>query len=39
MEGNVIEVIAKLEVNGWWRGKLEDMTGIFPSNFVEKISV
>ena len=38
-EGDVIEVIAKLQPNGWWKGKLNGQIGIFASNFVEKIDV
>lgn len=32
--GDMIEVICEVE-DGWWRGKLNGKTGLFPSNFVE----
>lgn len=31
--GDVIEVLEEVE-EGWWRGRLNNNTGVFPSNFV-----
>ncbi|XP_044737782.1 CD2-associated protein-like [Chrysoperla carnea] len=36
--GDVIEVLGEIE-EGWWRGRLNDKEGVFPSNFVEDISI
>jgi SH3 domain-containing kinase-binding protein 1 len=33
---DVIEVLSEVE-EGWWKGKLGDKVGVFPSNFVEEI--
>uniref|UniRef100_A0A0A9YD01 CD2-associated protein n=2 Tax=Lygus hesperus TaxID=30085 RepID=A0A0A9YD01_LYGHE len=33
--GDVIDIIAEVE-EGWWKGKLKDKIGVFPSNFVEE---
>ncbi|KAI5703083.1 hypothetical protein M8J75_007466 [Diaphorina citri] len=33
---DVIDVLSEVE-EGWWRGRLRDRTGVFPSNFVEEI--
>lgn len=35
-EGNIIEVLKEHE-GGWWQGRLNGKTGLFPSNYVEKI--
>lgn len=35
--GNIIEILGEVE-EGWWRGKLGDKIGVFPSNFVVPIS-
>lgn len=32
--GDIIEVLEEVE-EGWWRGRLNNNTGVFPSNFVE----
>ena len=34
--GDTIEVICEVE-DGWWRGKSNGKTGLFPSNFVELV--
>ncbi|XP_055677926.1 CD2-associated protein isoform X1 [Lutzomyia longipalpis] len=34
--GDVIEVLGEVE-EGWWRGKLNNRVGVFPSNFVLSI--
>ncbi|XP_063704390.1 SH3 domain-containing kinase-binding protein 1 isoform X2 [Culicoides brevitarsis] len=34
--GDIIEVLGEVE-EGWWRGKLGNKIGVFPSNFVEVI--
>lgn len=34
--GNIIEVLGEVE-EGWWRGKLGEKVGVFPSNFVEAL--
>lgn len=37
---NAGDVIAVYKKDGdWWTGKLNDVTGIFPSNYVSKIEV
>ncbi|KAF6208433.1 hypothetical protein GE061_016889 [Apolygus lucorum] len=33
--GDVIDIIGEVE-KGWWKGKLKDKIGVFPSNFVEE---
>jgi len=33
---DVIEILSEVE-DGWWKGKLADKVGVFPSNFVEEI--
>ncbi|GAB1861960.1 Unconventional myosin-Ie-like isoform X2 [Camponotus japonicus] len=35
-EGDIIEVLKEHE-GGWWHGRLKGKTGLFPSNYVEKI--
>ncbi|XP_043915947.1 CD2-associated protein-like isoform X2 [Protopterus annectens] len=35
--GDIIEVLQEIE-DGWWLGKLNDVTGAFPSNFVKELS-
>ncbi|XP_011302675.1 unconventional myosin-If [Fopius arisanus] len=35
-EGDIIEVLKEHE-GGWWQGRLNGKTGLFPSNYVEKI--
>lgn len=35
-EGDVIEVMKKYD-GGWWHGRLKGKTGLFPSNYVEKV--
>ncbi|CAG5101043.1 Similar to Myo1e: Unconventional myosin-Ie (Rattus norvegicus), partial [Cotesia congregata] len=35
-EGDIVEVLMEHE-GGWWHGKLKGKTGLFPSNYVEKI--
>lgn len=35
--GNLVEVLEE-EDEGWWKGKLNDKIGMFPSNFVELIT-
>ena len=35
---DVVEFMGEVE-DGWWRGKLKGKMGVFPSNFVEMISV
>ncbi|XP_011498477.1 PREDICTED: unconventional myosin-Ie-like [Ceratosolen solmsi marchali] len=35
-EGEIIEVLKEHE-GGWWHGRLKGRTGLFPSNYVEKI--
>ncbi|KAK0174069.1 hypothetical protein PV328_007186 [Microctonus aethiopoides] len=35
-EGDIVELIKEHE-GGWWHGKLKGKTGLFPSNYVEKI--
>ncbi|KAK2589111.1 hypothetical protein KPH14_001937 [Odynerus spinipes] len=35
-EGDVIEVIKEYE-GGWWHGRVKGKTGLFPSNYVEKV--
>ena len=32
--GQMIDVLEKEDAN-WWRGRLQDKEGIFPSNYVE----
>lgn len=34
--GDVVEIFEEVE-EGWWRGKLNNKIGVFPSNFVEMI--
>lgn len=34
--GDVIDFMCEVE-DGWWRGKLNGKTGLFPSNFVELV--
>jgi LAS seventeen-binding protein 1/2 len=36
-EGDIIEVVAEMNAD-WWTGKLNGKQGIFPSNYVEKMS-
>lgn len=37
---NAGEVIAILKKEGdWWTGKIGDLVGIFPSNYVQKVDV
>ncbi|KMR03302.1 unconventional myosin-ie-like protein [Lasius niger] len=35
-EGDILEVLKEHE-GGWWHGRLKGKTGLFPSNYVEKI--
>ncbi|XP_011707661.1 PREDICTED: unconventional myosin-Ie-like [Wasmannia auropunctata] len=35
-EGDILEVLREHE-GGWWHGRLKGKTGLFPSNYVEKI--
>lgn len=35
--GDVIEFLGEVE-EGWWRGKLANKIGVFPSNFVEEMA-
>ncbi|XP_011162466.1 unconventional myosin-Ie isoform X1 [Solenopsis invicta] len=35
-EGDIVEVLKEHE-GGWWHGRLKGKTGLFPSNYVEKI--
>ncbi|OXU30861.1 hypothetical protein TSAR_001331, partial [Trichomalopsis sarcophagae] len=35
-EGEIVEVLKEHE-GGWWLGRLKGKTGLFPSNYVEKI--
>ena len=35
--GDIIDIIGE-EETGWWRGQLDNKTGVFPSNFVEIIT-
>ncbi|XP_020282389.1 unconventional myosin-Ie-like [Pseudomyrmex gracilis] len=35
-EGDIIEVL-KTHEGGWWHGRLKGKTGLFPSNYVEKV--
>lgn len=35
---DVIDVLSEVE-EGWWRGRLRNKTGVFPSNFVEEMDV
>ena len=35
--GNIVEVLGEV-ADGWWSGKLNGKTGLFPSNYVEEIS-
>jgi hypothetical protein len=37
MPGQTVDVLGE-EEDGWWRGKLGDKVGLFPSNFVEVIN-
>ena len=37
-EGNIVEITDDSE-EGWWHGKCKGKVGMFPSNFVERISV
>lgn len=32
----IVEVLEE-EEEGWWKGRIEDREGVFPSNFVEEI--
>ncbi|BES87934.1 Variant SH3 domain [Nesidiocoris tenuis] len=34
---DIIDIISEVE-EGWWKGKLNNRIGVFPSNFVEEIS-
>lgn len=39
-EGDIITVISKeIEDKGWWKGELNNRTGVFPDNFVQLIKV
>lgn len=35
-QGDLIELIEKIDVS-WWKGKLEGVLGIFPSNYVKEL--
>ncbi|XP_031834732.1 unconventional myosin-Ie [Nomia melanderi] len=35
-EGDIIEILKEHE-GGWWHGRLRGKTGLFPSNYIEKI--
>ncbi|KAK9506777.1 hypothetical protein O3M35_008651 [Rhynocoris fuscipes] len=35
--GDIIDVISEVE-EGWWKGKLKNRIGVFPSNFVAEIT-
>ncbi|XP_066593037.1 unconventional myosin-Ie-like [Prorops nasuta] len=35
-EGDILEVLKKHD-GGWWHGRLKGKTGLFPSNYVEKV--
>ncbi|XP_012539423.1 unconventional myosin-Ie [Monomorium pharaonis] len=37
-EGDIVEVLKEHE-GGWWHGRLKGKTGLFPSNYVEKIKI
>ena len=34
--GSTVEILGE-EEEGWWRGKLDEKEGVFPSNFVQLI--
>lgn len=34
--GDLIEILGEVE-EGWWRGKIGDLEGVFPSNFVVEV--
>ena len=36
-EGQWIRIISK-DVGGWWKGEIEGKVGLFPDNFVERVS-
>ena len=36
--GDVLEVLNKEHAEGWWEGRLNGKSGVFPNNFVEIIS-
>ena len=36
-EGQLIRIISK-DVGGWWKGEIEGKVGLFPDNFVERVS-
>ena len=39
-EGDIITIISKeVEDKGWWKGELNNKTGVFPDNFVQLIKV
>ena len=39
-EGDIINIISKeIEDQGWWKGELNGVVGVFPDNFVELIKV
>lgn len=35
-DGQIIELVSE-DPSGWWQGKIGPKTGLFPSNYVEKI--
>ncbi|WP_411023445.1 SH3 domain-containing protein, partial [Salmonella sp. s51228] len=35
--GDIIEVLDRNHSEGWWQGRINDKTGVFPNNFVELI--
>ena len=38
-EGQLITIITKdCEDKGWWKGEIEGKVGLFPDNFVERVS-
>ena len=38
-EGQLITIITKdCEDEGWWKGEIEGKVGLFPINFVERVS-
>ena len=38
-EGQLITIITKdCEDEGWWKGEIEGKVGLFPDNFVERVS-
>ena len=35
-EGDIVEVVSNAE-DPWWEGRLKNKSGMFPSNFVERV--